>query len=158
MQQFICCLDRQMQHLKDRGRNENGSTQIPSEVLDMRSVKSNLIDYYARCAVILAFALVLGSPLIAAGSAFAQARPQPEPDQAQPPQQPDGSQAKSGTFTGNVVKDGSDYMLRDSSGEVFKLDDPERAKPFEGKTVKVTGELDAVAKVIHVESIEAAEG
>ena len=55
------------------------------------------------------------------------------------------------------MKDGSDYMLRDSSGAIFKLDDAKRAKPFEGKTVKVTGELDEQAKVIHVESIEGAE-
>jgi uncharacterized protein YdeI (BOF family) len=117
----------------------------------MRSIKRDLIDFAALCAVALAFALVLGSPFVSAGSAFAQ-------DQAQPEQQPDQSQAKSGTFTGTVVKDGDQYALRDSSGAVFTLDDAERAKPFAGKTVKVTGQLDEQAKVIHVESIESAEG
>jgi uncharacterized protein YdeI (BOF family) len=117
----------------------------------MRSIKRDLIDFSALCAVVLAFALVLGSPFVAAGSAFAQ-------DQAQPQQQPDQSQAKSGTFTGTVVKNGDQYALRDSSGAVYTLDDTERAKPFEGKTVKVTGQLDERAKVIHVESIESAEG
>ncbi|MGA2752741.1 MAG: DUF5818 domain-containing protein [Terracidiphilus sp.] len=117
----------------------------------MRSVKSDLIDFCALCSLTLALALVLGSPFVAAGSALAQ-------EQAQPQQpRPDQSQAKTATFTGTVVKDGSDYMLRDSSGSIFKLDDAERAKPFEGKTVKVTGELDEQAKVIHVESIEGAE-
>ena len=77
----------------------------------------------------------MGNPFISDGTAFAQGR-------AQAQQRPDQGQARSGTFTGTVVKDGSDYMLRDSSGEIFKLDDAERAKPFEGKTVKVTGQLD----------------
>lgn len=117
----------------------------------MRSIKRDLIDFCALCAAVLAFALVLGSPFVVAGSAFAQ-------NQAQPQQQPDQSQAKSGTFTGTVVKNGDQFALRDSSGVVYTLDDTERAKPFEGKTVKVTGQLDEQAKVIHVESIESAEG
>ena len=115
----------------------------------MRSIKRDLIDFAALCAMALAFALVLGSPFVAAGSAFAQ-------DQAQPPQQPDQSQAKSATFTGTVVKNGDQFALRDSSGAIYTLDDTDRAKPFEGKTVKVTGQLDEQAKVIHVESIESA--
>ena len=126
----------------------------------MRSLKHNLFDLSILGAMALAFALAWGSPFVAGGSAHAQdqAQPQQQPDQAQPPQtQPDQSQAKSGTFTGTVVKDGSDYMLRDSSGAIFKLDDANRAKPFEGKTVKVTGQLDEQAKVIHVESIEGVE-
>lgn len=40
------------------------------------------------------------------------------------------------------------------SGEVYKLDDTQRAKPFEGKAVKVTGQLDTEAKLIHVDYIE----
>ncbi len=117
----------------------------------MQSVKRDLIDLSALGAIVLAFALAWGSPFVAAGSALAQ-------DQAQPPQQqPDKSQAKSATFTGTIVRNGEQYMLRDSSGQVYGLDDTERAKPFEGKTVKVTGQLDEQAKVIHVESIEGAE-
>jgi Protein of unknown function (DUF5818) len=134
----------------------------------MRSIKHNLFDLSILGTMALAFALAWGSPFVAGGSAHAQDQAQPQkpdqapapqqPDQAQPPQtQPDQSQAKSGTFTGTVVKDGSDFMLRDSSGAIFKLDDAERAKPFEGKAVKVTGQLDEQAKVIHVESIEGAE-
>ena len=37
------------------------------------------------------------------------------------------------------MKDGEQYDLRDSSGETFKLDASEQAKPYAGKTVKVTG-------------------
>lgn len=77
----------------------------------------------------------------------AQQSPQ---DQAMP--NPDSS--KTTTFTGTVVKDGEQYVLRDSSGGIYKLDDSSRAQAFEGKTVKVTGRLDANSKMIHVDSIE----
>jgi hypothetical protein len=48
------------------------------------------------------------------------------------------------------------FVLRDASGAMYKLDDGERAKPFEGNAVKVTGRLDEEAKLIHVENIEEA--
>ena len=76
---------------------------------------------------------------------------QTSPDQAMPNQ----DSSKSATFTGTVVKDGEQYVLRDSSGSVYKLDDSSRAQAFEGKTVKVTGRLDANSKMIHVDSIQA---
>jgi uncharacterized protein YdeI (BOF family) len=128
----------------------------------MRSIKRNLMNITAPAAMVVALALAWGSPFVFAGSAHAQtqAQPQPQqqPDQAQPQQQPDQSQAKTATFTGTVVKNGDQYMLRDASGQVYGLDDSTKAKQFEGKTVKVTGHLDDQAKVIHVENIESAEG
>ncbi len=80
--------------------------------------------------------------------------------QDRPPQPSENSttQNQSATFAGTVIQEGQQFALRDSSGETFKLDDAARAKPFMGKTVKVTGELDAQSKVIHVESIVDAEG
>jgi uncharacterized protein YdeI (BOF family) len=133
----------------------------------MRSIKRNLFDLSVLGAIVLAFALAWGSPFASAGSASTQdqAQPpqqpnqsQPQPNQAQPQQpQPDQNQARSATFTGTVVKNGDQFALRDSSGAVYTLDDSQRAKPFEGKTVKVTGQLDEQAKVIHVESIEGVE-
>ncbi len=117
----------------------------------MRSLKRNMIDTSILSALVLAFALAWGSPFVSGGSARAQ-------DQAQPQQQPDQNQNKTGTFTGMIVKNGEQYVLRDSSGMIYGLDDSERARPYEGKTVKVTGELDEQAKVIHVESIVSAEG
>ena len=138
----------------------------------MRSIKRDLIGLGAICTLVLAFALAWGGPSEAAGAAIVQTQqqPQPQPDQAQPqPQQPKPDQTQpqqqpgqaqapaASTFTGTVVKNGEQYMLRDSSGQVFGLDDSSKAQPFEGKTVKVTGQLDQQAKVIHVENIEAAE-
>jgi uncharacterized protein YdeI (BOF family) len=129
----------------------------------MCSLKRNLIGFSALLA--MAFAVELGSSFVGSAHAQQQAQPQTQPDQAtpQPQQQPDQAQPQpnqsqaSSTFTGTVVKNGEQYMLRDSSGQVYGLDDSSKAKPFEGKTVKVTGQLDEQAKVIHVQDIEAAE-
>jgi uncharacterized protein YdeI (BOF family) len=126
----------------------------------MHSIKRNLFDLSIFGAIALALALAWGRPFSSTGSALAQdqAQPRQRPDQAQPSQpQPDQSQAQAATFTGTVVKNGDQFALRDSSGAVYTLDDSQRAKPFEGKTVKVTGELDEQAKVIHVESIVGVE-
>ena len=82
--------------------------------------------------------------------------PQAPPAQTAPDQStPNPDQAKATTFTGTIVKDGENYVLRDSSGGIYKLDDSSRAQTFEGKTVKVTGKLDADSKMIHVDSIQA---
>jgi len=82
--------------------------------------------------------------------------PQAPPAQTAPDQTtPNPDQAKATTFTGTIVKDGENYVLRDSSGGIYKLDDSSRAQTFEGKTVKVTGKLDADSKMIHVDSIQA---
>ena len=114
-------------------------------------MKKDFSEVCTLSAVTLVFALALAGPLIGPGPVFARG-------QETPTQQSEQTQHQAATFAGTVVKDGEHYNLRDSSGEVFKLDDAERAKPFEGRTVKVTGELDVQAKVIHVESIEGAEG
>jgi len=124
----------------------------------MRSIKRNLIDILALAAMVLAFAVAWGDPFVSNGAsaALAQQEPQPQqPDQAQT--QPDQNQAKSATFAGTILKNGDEYVLRDSSGQVFGLDDSGKARQYEGKTVKVTGQLDEQAKVIHVETIEPAE-
>jgi hypothetical protein len=109
-------------------------------------VKRDLVLGSTISALALACALAWAVP-ISTSSAKAQ-------DQAQPQQQPDQGQAKSATFTGFIIKIGDDYVLHDWSGTLYKLDDPDRAKPFEGEAVKVTGQLDQQAMVIHVESIE----
>lgn len=69
---------------------------------------------------------------------------------------PKKEEPKAATFTGTIVKDGDEYVLRDSSGTVYHLDDSSRAKQFEGKSVTVTGQLDADSKTIHVSNIQGA--
>lgn len=58
------------------------------------------------------------------------------------------------TFAGTVARDGAQLVLRDDTGRVYSLDDPQQAQPFEGKAVTVTGTLDPGAHVLHVDQIE----
>lgn len=112
----------------------------------------------SSCAMLLATAQAWGvsAPKSATPMPVIQ-EPQTPPSQTPPDQaMPNQDQSKITTFTGTVVKDGEQYVLRDSSGSVYKLDDSARAQAFEGKTVKVTGKLDTDSKMIHVSSIEAA--
>ena len=83
--------------------------------------------------------------------AFAQDR-QPQPPAAAPMANPDA--AKSAVYAGTIVKHGSGFLLRGSSGAVYHLDDPSKAQPFAGKVVKVTGKLDQTVTLLHVEKIE----
>jgi hypothetical protein len=57
------------------------------------------------------------------------------------------------TFTGTVIKDGDKYVLK-TSGTTYQLDDQERAKPYEGKPVKIMGSLDASSNILTVTSIQ----
>jgi uncharacterized protein YdeI (BOF family) len=118
----------------------------------MQPVKRDFVNISAVAALTFACALAWGSPFVSAAPASTQ-----DQSQQQPQQQPDQNQSKAATFMGTIVKNGDTYVLRDSSGTTYGLDDPDRAKPFEGKTVKVTGQLDEQAKVIHVQNIESAE-
>ncbi|MDR3725925.1 MAG: DUF5818 domain-containing protein [Terracidiphilus sp.] len=111
----------------------------------MQTIKRDLSFGAALSALVFTCALAWGSPFVVTGAGTMPAHVQDTPQQ---------EQNKSAIFTGTVVKDGELYVLRDFSGQVYKLDDPERAKPFEGKSVKVKGQLDAEAKLIHVEEIE----
>jgi uncharacterized protein YdeI (BOF family) len=131
----------------------------------MRSIKSGLFGVSTLGLILATGVSTWAAPIAPTASGPAQAQQQkpaqpqqPMPDQAQPsptPDQPAQDQAQAATFTGTIVKDGSAYVLKDSSGSVYKLDDASRAQPFEGKSVKVTGKLDTDAKLIHVENIEA---
>jgi hypothetical protein len=148
----------------------------------MQSIKRDLSVGLSISALMFVCALAWGSPFVASVQAQEPQQTQPPqeqpqqpqtpPDQAQPQQpqtppdqaqpqpdqgqaQPDQAQAK--TFTGTILKSGSQYVLRDATGQMYKLDDPESAKPYEGKSVKVTGQLDEQAMLIHVQSIEGTE-
>jgi uncharacterized protein YdeI (BOF family) len=124
----------------------------------MNSNKKQFVLGISSCALLLATVPALGatSPKSATPMPVIQ-EPQTPPSQTQPDQtMPNNQDSKTATFSGTVVKDGEQYVLRDSSGSVYKLDDSSRAQAFEGKTVKVTGRLDANYKMIHVSSIEGA--
>jgi hypothetical protein len=59
------------------------------------------------------------------------------------------------SFTGTIVKENGDVVLKDPVTKViYKLDDAAKAKPYLGKRVKITGKLDMDSNTIRVESIE----
>ena len=125
----------------------------------MQSIKRDLAIGVSASVLVFACALAWGSPFVAAGSAQEPTpqQTQPQPDQAQPqpnPEQAAPDQASAKTFTGIIQKSGSRFVLKESSGQVFKLDDSASAKPYVDKQVKVVGQLDEQAMLIHVQSIE----
>jgi uncharacterized protein YdeI (BOF family) len=124
--------------------------------LNMKT-KMNLILGLSSCALMLAsVAPAQGFAMNSATPMPVIQEPQAPPAQTAPDQtMPNQDQTKANSFTGTIVKDGENYVLRDSSGGIYKLDDSSRAQAFEGKTVKVTGKLDADSKLIHVDSIQA---
>jgi hypothetical protein len=68
-------------------------------------------------------------------------------------------QQKTQTFMGKIVKinNGQFALLTDEqAGKGVFLDDQDKAKQFEGKSVKVTGVLDIANKIVHVTNIELA--
>ena len=48
---------------------------------------------------------------------------------------------------------GGDFVLS-SKNDVLRLDDQDKAKQFAGRKVKITGNMDAKTKMVHVETIE----
>src|ERR1700693_3043819 len=65
------------------------------------------------------------------------------------------AQPEADTFMGTILKDGENYVLSDSATKTrYKLDDAKKARPYEGKSVKVTGTLDKASNVIHIETIQ----
>ncbi len=77
--------------------------------------------------------------------------------QSEPNAQQEEQQQK--TLVGKVIKakNGQYALLTDEqNGKGVYLDDQEKAKPFEGKTVKVTGTLEMAKNLLHVTGIEPA--
>jgi hypothetical protein len=94
-----------------------------------------------------------------------KATPTPDQQQQQAPDNPSatptqtsGAQAQpdsaTQTFTGTIVRVGDKYVLKTTDNMTYQLDDPDKAKEFEGKQVKVTGGLDTKAKLIHIQNVE----
>jgi Protein of unknown function (DUF5818) len=97
----------------------------------------------------LALGIALGSPQF---TSILQGQSQ------SPPPSEQGSQ-KTQTLIGKIVKTktGKFALLTDEqAGKGVYLDDQEKVKEFEGKTVKVTGTLDVASNTVHVTGIEPA--
>ena len=104
----------------------------------------------------------LWATLLALGILLAAGQLAPTPLQARSQSQAPSAQQdqqKTQTFTGKIVKlkDGRFALLTDEqAGKGAYLDDQQKAAPFEGKNVKVTGILEVAKALIHVSNIEPA--
>jgi Protein of unknown function (DUF5818) len=66
-----------------------------------------------------------------------------------------GSASSQASFSGQIVKAGGKYVLK-ANGMNYQLDDQDKAKQFNGQTVKVSGDLDKSTSTIHVTDISPA--
>jgi hypothetical protein len=106
---------------------------------------------------------VLGPPLVA-WSVLQKPRPIPEPlpppdnrsnqSQAGQPADSQPQQPSAQTFTGTIAKASGKYVLKVSESIAYQIDDQDKARTYEGKQVKIAGNLDAKNNVLHVTSIE----
>lgn len=88
----------------------------------------------------LSFSLLTAVPSLAAAQTPPQTpQPRPDPSRVQ-------------TFTGTIVHNANRYQLRDESGKTWTLDSPDRARPFDGKRVRISGRLDPDS-TLHVDTI-----
>lgn len=117
-------------------------------------MKNLRFPLYVPLLALVATLLLLQPSMSALQEPSASSSASQQQDPASPPTAM--SQAsQSQTFTGKVAKSGSKLVLKDSATKAtYALDDQDKAKQFEGQTVKVTGSLDSKTNTIRVANIE----
>ncbi len=95
--------------------------------------------------------------ILTASLSVASAQDQPRSKQSPSAPATPSTEQEVKTFTGKIMKAGEKYVFEDASSKVtYELDDQNKAKPYEGQKVKVTGTLDATNNTIHISNIESA--
>ena len=93
-------------------------------------------------------------PSAAAPAKTNPAVPQAQQNEAQMPASGEATTRDAKTFTGLVVKEAGQIVLKDPVTKVtYKLDDPAKAKQYLGKQVKETGKLDMNTNTIQLDHI-----
>jgi hypothetical protein len=65
------------------------------------------------------------------------------------------AQPEAKTFTGTILKSGENFVLSESGTKSrYLLDNQDKARPYEGKNVKITGTIDGASNLIHIETIQ----
>ncbi len=129
----------------------------------MQAIKRELLLCLTISALVFTGALVWGYPFTTfsagaqATAVRSNAAQQTAPNDAQPQSQAGQQQQQQtgSTFTGTIVKSGSSYALRTSSG-TYMLSGATNAANYVGQTVTVTGQLDELSKTIDVSNIQPA--
>ncbi|MFY9559306.1 MAG: DUF5818 domain-containing protein [Terriglobales bacterium] len=78
---------------------------------------------------------------------------QPSQSPSNPPSGASSPSDAQRSFVGSIVKTGGKLVLH-TGGTDYQLDDQTQASKFEGKDVKVTGQLDQSSNTIRIQSIE----
>jgi hypothetical protein len=96
----------------------------------------------------------LGLNLMAQNQSSSAQDPQPQSQQ----QMDTPSQQSARAFEGKITKFRGKLVLQESSTQTaYQLDDQDKAKQFEGKSVKVIATLDLNSNMLHVVDITSAE-
>ena len=85
------------------------------------------------------------------GTQYNQSQMGQQHNQSQMGQQ---SQNRTRSVSGTIVKSGGQYVLQASTGQEYQLSNSSRAKSYVGKTVTVTGKVNASSHTIKVQSIQ----
>jgi uncharacterized protein YdeI (BOF family) len=122
--------------------------------------------------LIAVFALLILPAAFAQGTPSQSQDPNTQPTATpsqQTPSAPDASQAPSASspsssassssdaqrmFVGSIAKNSSGKFVLHTGGTDYQLDDQAQAGKFDGKDVKVTGQLDQSSNTIKVQAIE----
>jgi hypothetical protein len=87
--------------------------------------------------------------------AVPQAQQQAQQNEAQMPASGEATTRDAKTFTGRIVKEDGQIVLKDPVTKVtYKLDDAAKAKQYLGKQVKASGKLDMNTNTIHLDHLE----
>jgi hypothetical protein len=84
----------------------------------------------------------------------------PDTTVAQPQTQVDTSaqQRSAQSFEGKITRSGDKLVLQENASQTaYQLDDQDKAKPYEGKNVKVMATVDASNNTLHVVAITTVE-
>ena len=84
----------------------------------------------------------------------------PDTTVAQPQTQVDTStqQRSAQSFEGKITRSGDKLVLQENASQTaYQLDDQDKAKPYEGKNVKVMATVDASNNTLHVVAITPVE-
>jgi hypothetical protein len=108
------------------------------------SIQRDLFLGVILTALVFACALIFGGPFLSASSSSATSAVSALPAQPQ-----------TTTVNGTVKSNGDQVYLSDSaSGKTYQLDHQQSIRPFAGRFVSVTGQLNSQSGLIHVQKIE----
>jgi uncharacterized protein YdeI (BOF family) len=109
--------------------------------------------------MVLAVAPATSARAMLQPTALVQDQAQPQQNPSAPDQAQSKAKSKALVVTGTIVKNGSDFVLKDDKGTIYRLDAQDKAAQYENKSVKVTGKLEPAASenqiaMLHVDAIE----